>query len=1184
MKFTPEQRSAIYTSDKTLLVSAAAGSGKTATLTARIIESLTRENEPQDINKMLIVTFTNAAVGELRDRISMAVEKAIKEHPENKSLLRQHTLLPMAKILTIDAFCNDILKKNSDKVGIAPNYRIADSAEVEILSFSILSGLINSFYENEFPEIMSAEDFSRLADTLTSAKQNASLEEIFLKLYEKTKSSVEGVSIFSRYAELYENENPTDNRYTRYAIEEIRAAQSHHEKTLKSLILKLVEEGTKQSEGYAATLRSDLDAISRLVSCESYAEMKSKLDTLSFTGMPSVRAQDKTPLLLKTASLRNAMKEDFSDLKNKFFFYSEEELEKLFSDMSGEIKKLSAFLSLFDEIYNAEKTKRLALEYSDIERYAYRALYNEDGTPSDFALSLRREFDAVYIDEYQDVNALQASIFDAISKPTNRFMVGDIKQSIYGFRNAEPDIFASMKKSFPPLEESNCQDGASIFMSRNFRSDETIINFVNEVFDKAFGLTAKSIGYVEEDRLVFGKKYADGEAPSNCEPEFILIPDVKDEEDGESKRRELECLAVAEKISKILSSGRLNNGKPVEPSDIAIILRGNRERMNDYAKALQKFGIESEKADDKSFFLNSDVLLALCLLNSVDNPEKDIYLAGLMSSPLFSFTADELFKIRRKGQGSLFKSLKSYIADNPGFEKGAAFIKKLELYRTLAEGSKIDEFILKLYNDTGLLSLAEANGGGENLLLLYNYAKSFSASSLKGLYNFIKFINNTIERGAKFDSKRDSDAKNAVKIMTVHSSKGLEYPIVFYADTDTALIDRDGSDKVLFLEKFGISFRRRSSLGLALVESPVHNIIAAFSKKRYFEEELRVIYVALTRAREKLFVVGCVPEFVDETLEKVAIKSEFLDEYSIYKTKSPLELMLSCVSNAKISVYENEQTEEDETENEEKLEIADSFTLSETELSDRIFFEYENLHLTRIPEKLSVSFLSPTVLDGEENEKIELTIEKEKETKPKREAIPDFISGTKKDESAKRGIATHNYLQFFDIKSFAEKGAVAELARLEKEGFISKETAERVRISEIELFGKSRFFEEMKSARKVYRELRFNTRLPARFFTENEKLKAKLGDEKLLVQGVIDCILEDSAGNIHLVDYKTDRLTKEELESRALCERKLNESHARQLSYYREAIKVIFGKEPKSVRIYSLPLGDTVDIQTINFK
>ena len=1221
--FTPEQLSAIETTDKTLLVSAAAGAGKTSTLTERIVRSLTRESNPDDISKMLIVTFTNAATDQLRNDIREAMEKRLELTPKNAKLEAQLTLLPMAKICTIDSFCNDILRKNSDKVGIPPNYRIADNAELQILSFSILSKLIGEFYENQRADVMSSEEFAYLADTLTISKSDTALEEILLKLYEKSKSEISGVGIFKELTDAYSALCPNDNNFTKHAMRILKTAALYYE----TILTEFGDELSLSSAEHDVLCSKDLYANAEIVHALSlhndYLSAREALFSVKYQALSKkIKGQEKTPLLEEISDFFNKkVKADITNIRDSYFFYSGDELSELFSRFHKIFTLLSKFLKAFDEIYMQEKIRRLALEYSDIERFAFRSLYAEDNeTFTDFALSLKEEYTSVYIDEYQDVNALQDKIFAAVSNEDNRFMVGDIKQSIYGFRSADPDVFASMKTSFPRLDRNINSSAYSIFMSQNFRSDKHIIDFVNEVFDKAFGLTKESIGYRSEDKLVFPEWKT---SPKDKKVVICLVPErqkINGENDtrengelAENEREstladELQCKFVAKKISELLA----DKESGLKARDIAIILR-KRRRMREYAKALSEFGIETKSIGDKNFFLNSEIQLALCLFNAIDNPEKDIYLAGLLASPLFNFTPDELLKMRKNKNESLYKSLIRYTKEN-SFEKGERFIKELEFYRTLAEGLSIDALILRLYNDTGLLELARRTGGEDNLLLLYNYARNFSASSLKGLYNFIKFINNIIDKNAEFDARHGSDDGDAVNIISIHASKGLQYKTVFYVDTNAPLKNNDSKDKIAYSAKFGISTCLRSPGGLAIVENPIHNLIKDYNNKRFLEEEFRDIYVALTRAISELYVVGKVSEDYNDYIEKTQFKARHLNEFSIYKTKTALELMLMTAKSYKTVVIKDldEEMELDEngiqasktqapvgnTKNlqnegnvteESTANASDAFSLSKEALDARISFIYENEHLTKIPEKISVSSLNPRMLDESDSEEQKAPSYREKktqETKKRYKSRPSFIDSEKKsksDESAERGIATHNFMQFFDVKNFDKNGTEEELSRLFNLGFISKNTRDLVEKSEIDKFRQSTLFSEMKKAVKTYREFRFNTRLPARYFEFDSEILEKITDEELLVQGVIDCILVDSEGELHLVDYKTDRLTKKELENPRLAEQKLNESHAPQLSCYALAIEKIFGKKPKTVRVYSLPLGDTVEITLLNF-
>ncbi len=1179
-KFTEEQLSAIETRGKSLLVSAAAGSGKTATLIERIIQSVLSKNEPEDINKILIVTFTNAATSEIKERISQALEAAIEKEPENQRLLDQLTLLPTAKIFTIDGFCNDILRRNSDRADIPPNYRIAETAEAEILSYSLLEAMINSIYEDDMPHLTSADRFACFAEALTSSRQNAALEELFLKLYEKSKTAPEGVGIFRKLSEEYKMSSPRDNQYTKYAKEVLNKTVKHYIKTFRTLSLELNSDADNKSQGYAEVLLSDISICESLIEAKTIFDVKKIIDSINYAKLPSVG--NKTAAQSESYNIRNNFKAEIKKLSENFFFYSEDEWDTLYVSLHENLSILADFLETFDSIYTQEKKKRAILEYSDIERYTYNILY-KNGEPSDIAFALQQEYSSVYIDEYQDVNELQNKIFEAISRKDNRFMVGDIKQSIYGFRNAKPDIFADMKKSFPPLSESGDVDSASIFMSKNFRSDKNVTDFINDIFDTIFERAGESIGYLPSDRLIHAKSKDEGDLLPESGFTLISPADDSEEDDEEPKSaKDTECKTIAQEIHRLLTE----EGSTLRPSDIAIVLR-NRTKMSDYSSALAELGVPAEQNDNKNFFLNSDVLLALSLLNSIDNPQKDIYLTALMASPIFDFSKDELYLIRRGREGSLYSSLKEYCDENPSYIKGRAFLEKLSFYRTLSEGMNIEDFMLRIYNDTGIISLAEANGGAENLLMLFSYAKRFSASNFKGLYNFIKFINNIIDHETKFDAKKEENENAAVTITTIHSSKGLEYPIVFYADCGSRLSYKESSDRIIFSEGFGLSMRLRTDGGLALVDNPIQNILIHRETIRYLEEELRIMYVALTRARSRIYVYACIPKNYEDYLEKISLSRRFLDSHSIYSLKTPIALMLTAKSDAKISLIKCGEKENDEKQAAEKLD--EIYTAKERELTlppldefrKRFEFKYPFELLTTIPEKLSISKLSPDVLDGVEDDPCEFSIDCTAEKTKRLGILPEFFSGTKTDESAKRGIATHYFMQFFDMKRLEKSTAEAELAKLINDGYISSDVGEMVRLSEIEKFKKSKLFREMKLASRLYREFRFNTRLPAAIFTENEEKKRTLGDKTILVQGVIDCLIEDSDGELHLVDYKTDRLTPNEMKDISVAEEKINQRHSLQLNYYSVAVEAIFGKTPVEMKVYSLPLGDCINIKKL---
>ncbi len=1193
-KWTAEQSAAINTRDKTLLVSAAAGSGKTATLTERIIRTLLDTENKTSITELLVVTFTNAAAAEMRQRITDSLKDACAKNPENQHLSRQLMLLPAAKIRTIDSFCSDLLRMNADKVGIAPNYRILDTAEGQLLAFQILEGLINAIYDGELPEVAGPDEFEALADCLTGAQNMQNLSEVLFELYEKTSCEEHQFEGLDEYREACNPERLSEKEsitFTAFYMRKLGELCEYAQALISSITDEL-SQGDEAERAYTDAFLADADIFRRLSGIKSYRELCDAMSEIKWCAVPRKKAgTELTELQVSARERRDIYKDALKELCERGFSYSDAELEYCFRGLYARLGTLVSVLRRFDSLFMAEKRRRASFSYNDIERFTYMALW-QDGKRTDTAESLRAQYKYVYIDEYQDVNELQDKIFEAVSRPDNRFMVGDIKQSIYGFRGAEPDIFARMKKTLPKLGENDTAAALGLFMSENFRCDKGIIDCVNGIFDKIFGVIGSSIGYMTEDSLKYGKGTIQT-APTEHIPQVRVISSIPAEDEEKSS---LEPAAVAAEIKRLIAEERLNNGKQIRPGDIAIIMR-KAQKAQDYAEALINVGVPAQIAGEKNFFLNREVLLALCLLNSIDNPRRDIYLSGLMRSPLYDFSADELLLIAKEGAGSMYTSLVKYTEANPEFKKGADFLAELRKYRRVAESASAATLLYRLYRETGLLALASKNGGKDNLTLLYNYARDFEGKEYKGIYAFISFVNELIANNTQFDTKQGSGDADEVRIITTHSSKGLEYPVVFYAESASSLYPsaNRGPSNIRLAKGFGMSFPLRTTGGTARVESICDRAIKDFIKERTFEEEMRVLYVALTRARERLYIFGKAKE-PEEHLAKMAEYGEVLTPFSVKGLSTALDVICATRPSARyIAEYgsEQEQTEiaEEKTAAEEPEEAP---TITREELIRRFTYKYPYAHVSELPEKMSVSRLSPVVLDGTDDGAVELfehdgalvdqedmlitDTESNIESTEEKRTYPAFFTGKPADESAKRGIATHLFMQFCDLENLRDNGAEAELLRLVERGFISPADKARVRLYEIKLFAASELFRSMLSAKHIYRELRFNVRMPAEHFTEDEERRALLKGRRILVQGVIDCIIENENGELYLVDYKTDRLSREELADHTLAARTLREKHRTQLGYYKMAIESIFSREPKSVQIYSLPLGKSIEL------
>lgn len=1244
--YTEGQRLAINTRDKTLLISAAAGSGKTFTLIERIVKSVFYAETPLNIEDMLIVTFTRAAAEELRGRLKRKFAEVIDSLPKSERNERQLVMLGCAKICTIDSFCSDFLRSNCEKFDLTPGFRVPDEAEISVLAENLLGGMFSEIYEGNMPDVASPEELFELCDCLTDTGRQNDLEAIIFKIYDDTQSSEEGVSSLDRPVAEYNPENFTTVEKTffgSYCIERVKEIVSHYTPIYNSVAEEIALRNNPKLDALAAQTEECLTLLRSLDRESEYVKIRELILGADFSGK-AVSVRDKT--LPPTTKLRNSLKADIENLKENFFIYTEQDWLRAYEGLYRVLGVLLKIVKKYDAVFRAEKRRRGICEYSDIERYTYEALW-QDGELTDTALSERAKYSAVYIDEYQDVNNLQNKIFEAIASDTNRFMVGDIKQSIYRFRSANPDIFAGMKKEFPPIENAENSTRASIFMSENFRCDKGIVDFVNIIFNKLFGILKDSVGYTEKDALIFAKKPKEGSPePEYREPEICLIDSSGLKADYakcevELDDRLLTPRLVAQKIRELKATAKNNEGEELKYGDFAILMRSAKGRSLEYKKALEDLGIPCELSEMSAFFDGPEIRLALCLLNTVDNPYKDIYLSGLMLSPLYSFTPDELVTIRQSEGEKLYTSLMNYTEEHPEFTKGRAFIDALEKYRMLAEGTPTDRLILRLYHETGLLALGARLGQRQKLIQLYEFARSYESSSFHGLYSFIHYVNNIIGRKHSLDKRESHPSENAVNIMTAHASKGLEFAVVFLVDSDRPFGGDKGSPpRFEYAEGFGFGMMLRTPSGLSPVDNPTRAIIRDYRRRRDLEEEVRVLYVALTRARERLYVVSTAGKKMDSLQDDVNFLREYMSLHTVYSARSMLPLMLAthdfkytepcdfvtelppllkspsdlqkvdtptghlpksgspegnsekeefdlCGAKTDWNAREFSSSAEPHTESgtasivgqgefRENNPRENKPTVDSDVLLARFNFEYPDKAMTVLPEKLSVSVLYPEVLDcteAEVAETDELLRDRATLKLSSLGVLPKFISEDGKPTAAERGTATHLFMQFADFDNLLKKGAKDELDRLIKEKFISEKDGKIIRLSEMNVFAKSELIRDMASAKKVWRELRFNVKLPAELFTADEEMKAELSGKGLLVQGVIDCLIEDKDGRLRLIDYKTDRFSKEEKENLALAEEKLRQAHERQLYYYALATEQMFGRLPDTCEVYATALG-----------
>ncbi len=1147
---------------KNILVSAAAGSGKTAVLIKRITRKLTDKTAPSSVLRMLVVTFTKAAAAELKERIGKALNEAIAEDPSDKRLKRQYVLLQKAKISTIHGFCYDLIKKNFEKAGCGPNVRVSDPTQTSLLMGQVAELVIDSYYAS-LPEYDDIEDFHTFADNFMSLQDKEDkLASMIIMLYKDLMSSPKGVDFLSDCEAMLSSVKDNGIDATVWGdklIKYLKDAFLYYSDILKDAV-DYFTENEQFSRDIPAFENDHIFATRLYAACgkDGYGSIRAILSEYSSVSLGRINKLDHTDRSLFFRGIRESFGKFIQLIIKKVFSHDDATVRFTAEKSAVFIHNIYLLISAFDKRYSAEKRKRNIIDFNDLERIAYSLLVGENGEPTDIALSVSSDYDDIYIDEYQDVNKLQDMIFSAISVKNNRFMVGDIKQSIYGFRAAEPSLFASYRQD-PSIHK--------VFLSNNFRCDLSVIDFTNHICGRLFRTFGTTVPYDSSDELVFSKKGSGSE-----DVEINLI------ETGKAKKTDmvrLEAEFTAKRTNELIKDG-------VSPSDICILLRSAEKSADVYRSELMKYGIPCNDQYATELFENPEVLLVMSILNLIDNPTRDIYLAAALKSPIFNFSLDDLIKIRSYSKkDSLFSALAEYTADKD-FDKGQYFFKKFEKYRSLSF-EPVDRLIWAIYRDTNIfaLSTGEKSSSAEskkaNLLKLYDFARCFESGSFKGLYNFIRYINDILDSKQSIPAS-SSENENAVNLMTIHHSKGLEFPIVFLCGTGFKFSSSDLSKGVLFDKDIGVALKLFDDSGYATYDTVMRFSQAQALAEKNCEEEIRVLYVALTRAQKKLIINAAVsePKKLITSCELLSQKDDIANGFVYRSNKSFISwILMANRGKYEPNIIHLDHGNADEGSDSNSNSDIPLFGLDEERvlllkdmITERFSFEYDDTG-SIIPAKLAVSDLYPSILDEDDSS---LKLYEDDTVKMK---APKFIK-EEASSSAEVGTATHQFMQFCDFELLREKGFDTELLRLTERGFLDGHTASLVKREAIEAFLSSELYLRIKNARYSKRELRFNIRFPAGLFTEDLSRRELLQGKSVLVQGIMDLVIEDADGKLMIIDYKTDRLSPALSADEA--EDCLVQRHRKQLAYYKYACEKMMCKKVDKVIIYSFDLGHGIEI------
>lgn len=1182
VKWTTDQQHAIECCKGSVLVSAAAGSGKTTVLVERVIRRLTDEDNPCSAEDLLIVTFTRAATAQMREKIGAAILKRLSEDPTDRHLRRQYMLLPFAKICTIDSFCNDLVRENFHALGISLDYSLLDNETAVIMKNDVCEAMLERAYEED-----SDGSFSGLSDMMSSGSSDEDFAKLIIKMYD--------ISTAYPFPDLW-----LDSLIEEYSQPDIN--KSCWGVIIKKYVCDMLDYCVSSSNDMMAAMESDsivADAYGAAVQSDinMYAELREKVNrdwdealeafnTVKYMGLGRVPKGYESETKNTVMTARKKLKDLLKKVPNIMCVSSGEHSEDV-RLMRGPVTKLIELVKQFGREYSAEKDKMNSADFSDILHRALNLLAVSDGRGGYIKTDLARELSSHYVeilvDEYQDINEAQDMIFKAISADENNlFTVGDVKQSIYRFRQAMPEIFLRRRSTTHSFESGKYPLG--ITLGSNFRSRVGVTSCVNYIFRQLMSTEAGELEYDDSEALNAAAKYPERDTP-DCELHVVT------DKGNRADTLEAQARYVARYIDRTVREGKtlVTKGGALHPAsygDFCILLRTAKNVSSVYANALSERGIPVFSPETGGFFEAAEISFILSLLRVLDNPVQDIPLAAVMLSPLFGFSAGELADIRASAKerleaGETEPLYRSVTASaDEGDEKAAAFLKKIESLRRLSLTLSAGELVRRVCEETGFDAIAGAMPDGErrrlNIGLLCDYAEKYEAVGNLGLSGFIRFIDKVARTsGDLATAARPSENADIVRIMTVHQSKGLEFPICILADMQHAFNERDNTESVLISSSAGLGMKRRTEDGISVYDTASRRAAVITSERMGRSEEMRVLYVALTRAKENLVMVTSVPN-PEKGLAKVAVEcgiGERANPFAVLRMNNFSDLVLTALMRhpaadelRKLSgvdvpiflpekdrfklkvVVSDSESFMAESANEQKIAAKPVFF---DEVCERLDYSDPRSVLSSVPAKRAAS-------DGSER-----GINREYFASSR----PAFMSSGGLTP-AQRGTATHKFMQFSNYAA-ARADIESELARLVDGGFLSEEEGKAVNVSAAKRFFMSSLAERIFASDNVMREKKFAALFPAKFFYP--ELTGEAAEEKIVVQGIADCVFVED-GKLVIVDYKTDT----GVDAEALLDR-----YSAQLGIYREALSQALGTPVKETLLYSFFMNSTVKVGTV---
>ncbi len=1190
--WTDEQLQAIQSKDSNILVAAAAGSGKTAVLVERIIQKII--NEKIDIDKLLVVTFTNAAASEMRERVLEAIYKKIEETPDNLHLQKQTVLINKCNISTIHSFCLEVIKNNFYELDISHNFRIADTTEIELMKQEVLEDLFEELYLNE------DKVFLNLIDTYTSYRGDETLKELILKTYKYIQSYPFPKEELEKMVERFNLSCKIDEDFSKTVwgkiiLNNVREIVEENIQKLYIAQKELKKEMTLNN--YIEIIQNDINTLENLIAnIDSWDKIYEICSNIKFATWKSDKKTD-CHIKENAKNIRDKVKDEIRKIKDKIIICNSYNANSDINEMYTTLKGLKDIIIEFEDRYSKKKKEKNVVDFNDIEHKALQLLLTKDENgnyiPSDVAKKYQNKFVEIAIDEYQDSNMVQEYILTSVSNNNNIFMVGDVKQSIYKFRQAMPELFLEKYGAYKLKKDKKDKDNLKIQLFKNFRSRKNILDITNLVFESIMSKELGDIDYTEEEYLNLGADYPKFEVKNAynggiAELDMIDLKQEDNEDEQEENEETIENIVVeakfvANRIKELLDSNYYVYDKKIgyrkiTYKDIVILLRSTKTTAPIYEKEISELNFPVFSDTSSEYLDTVEIQTIVNLLKLIDNPNNDIPLVTVLRSSIANFSDNDLIEIRLVDRKCSFyevmnKALQSEEVSEKTKQKIQNFFTKLELWRIKQEYVPLDELIWQIYEDTGYYNYVSLMPNGNlraaNLKMLFERAKEYENASFKGLFNFINYLDklktNDGDLGA---AKLIGENDNVIRIMSIHKSKGLEFPVVFLCSTGKQFNMQDLNDNLLLHNKLGIgpeyiNYERKIQYSTLAKEA-----IKMQMRRETISEEMRVLYVALTRAKEKLIITGISKDLGKQLKEKNKLVEIEKNSQDI---KIPISLIKKCKSYLDwlqlISIYNKDELkkvleikeinvkdiikkQEIKQENGNIIDIDEISKKNKDEdiikqINEKINWKYEYEKSTQILSKTSVTNLK------------ELSQEKTiLSNQNKENPIPEFIKPKTDLTSAQKGTIMHLCMQKLNLRKKYTSDEISEFVdKLVYDKIVTEREAETINKNQLMEFIKTDLANRIRNAKEIHKEKAFYININA-----NEVYNEEI-DENILVQGIIDLYFIDENDKLVLVDYKTDRIKEVE---------ELIPKYKTQLELYKRALENALNRKVDDVYIYSI--------------